>query len=63
MGEEQKTIVVAMPEAAYTSPKKLQIKVTDTERGDSVTTRVMEFLGPDPRTKSNAPLDPKSFVQ
>jgi cytochrome c oxidase accessory protein FixG len=63
MGEEQKTIVVAMPETAYTAPKKLQIKVTDVERGDAVTTRVMEFLGPDPRTKSNAPLDPKSFVQ
>lgn len=63
MGEEQKTIVVAMPESAYTAPKKLQIKVTDPERGDSVTTRVMEFLGPDPRTKSNAPLDPKNFVQ
>ena len=63
MGEEQKTIVLSMPETSYTGPKKMQIKVTDVERGDTVTTRVMEFLGPDPRTKSNAPLDPKNFVQ
>jgi cytochrome c oxidase accessory protein FixG len=63
MGEEQKTIVLSMPEASYTGPKKMQIKVTDVERGDTVTTRVMEFLGPDPRTKSNAPLDPKNFIQ
>lgn len=63
MGEEQKTIVLSMPEKAFTGPSKLKIKVTDTERGDTMTTRVMEFLGPDPRLKSNAPLDPKNFVQ
>jgi hypothetical protein len=63
MGEEQKSIVLSMPETSYTGPKKMQIKVTDVDRGDIGTTRVMEFLGPDPRTQSNAPLDPKNFVQ
>ena len=63
MGEEQKTIVLSMPEKEYTAPSKVQIKVTDTERGDTMTTRVMEFLGPDPRLKSNAPLNAKDFVQ
>jgi cytochrome c oxidase accessory protein FixG len=63
MGEEQKSIVLSMPETSYTGPKKMQNKVTDVDRGDIGTTRVMEFLGPDPRTQSNAPLDPKNFVQ
>lgn len=63
MGEEQKTIVIALPEKLFASPLKLQVKVTDTVRGDSMTTRVMEFLGPDPRLKSDAPLNAKDFVQ
>ncbi|MEN3943671.1 cytochrome c oxidase accessory protein CcoG [Prosthecobacter sp. SYSU 5D2] len=63
LGEEQKTLVLSLPEAAFTQPFKLQVNVTDTTRGDTVTTRVMEFLGPDTRLKSNEPLDPKDFVQ
>lgn len=63
LGEEQKTLVLSLPEAAFTKPFKLQVNVTDTTRGDTVTTRVMEFLGPDIRLKSNVPLDPKDFVQ
>jgi len=61
--EEQKTLVLSLPEASFTRPFKIQVKVTDAERGDTVTTRVMEFLGPDSRLKSDAPLDPKDFVQ
>lgn len=63
LGEEQKTLVLSLPEASFTKPFKLQVNVTDTTRGDTVTTRVMEFLGPDTRLKSNVPLDPKDFVQ
>ena len=63
MGEEQKAIVLSLPEAAYNGPFKLQIKVTESGTGASMTTRVMEFLGPDPRLKSNAPLNPKDFIQ
>ena len=63
LGEEQKTLVLSLPESAFTKSFKLQVNVTDTTRGDTVTTRVMEFLGPDSRLKSNVPLDPKDFVQ
>lgn len=63
MGEEQKTLVLSLPEKAFEKSFRLQVKVTDTGRGDSMTTRVMEFLGPDPRLRSNAPLDPKAFLQ
>ncbi len=63
MGEEQKTLVLSLPEKAFEKSFRLQVKVTDTRRGDSMTTRVMEFLGPDPRLRSNAPLDPKAFLQ
>ena len=63
MGEEQKTIVLALPEKSYTAPLKVRVKVTDTSRGDNMTTRVMEFIGPDPRLKTNAPLNAKDYVQ
>jgi hypothetical protein len=63
MGEEQKTLVLSLAEAAFTGPFKLQVKVTETANGASMTTRVLEFLGPDPRLKSDVPLNPRDFVQ
>lgn len=63
LGEEQKTLVLSLPEASFTQPFKLQVQVTDTTRGDTVTTRVMEFLGPDSHLQSDAPLNPKDFIQ
>ncbi|TDU71147.1 cytochrome c oxidase accessory protein FixG [Prosthecobacter fusiformis] len=63
LGEEQKTLVLSLPEAAFNQPFKLQVKVIDAVRGDAVTTRVMEFLGPDTRLKTNAPLNPKDYIQ
>lgn len=63
LGEEQKTLVLSLPESEFKGPFKLQVKVTDAERGDSMTTRVMEFLGPDARLKSNTPLNAKDFIQ
>ncbi|MEQ1749217.1 MAG: 4Fe-4S dicluster domain-containing protein [Prosthecobacter sp.] len=63
LGEEQKTLVLSLPEASFKAPFKLQVKVTDAIHGDSVTTRVMEFLGPDSSLKSNAPLNAKDFIQ
>jgi cytochrome c oxidase accessory protein FixG len=63
LGEEQKTLVLSMPESAFTEPFKLQVKVTDEVHGDTVTTRVMEFLGPDSKLKSKAPLNAKDFIQ
>jgi cytochrome c oxidase accessory protein FixG len=63
LGEEQKTLVLSLPETEFEGPFKLQVKVTDSERGDSMTTRVMEFLGPDAKQKSNTPLNAKDFIQ
>jgi cytochrome c oxidase accessory protein FixG len=63
LGEEQKTLVLSLPEAEFKGPFKLQVKVTDSEQGDSMTTRVMEFLGPDAQLKSNTPLNAKDFIQ
>ena len=63
LGEEQKTLVLSMSESAFTEPFKLQVKVTDEVHGDTVTTRVMEFLGPDSKLKSKAPLNAKDFIQ
>jgi hypothetical protein len=63
MGEEQKTLVLSLPETVFQKSFRLKVKVTDAARGDSMTTRVMEFLGPDPRLRSDAPLDPKAFLQ
>jgi cytochrome c oxidase accessory protein FixG len=63
LGEEQKTLVLSLPETEFKGPFKLQVKVTDSERGDSMTTRVMEFLGPDAKQKSNTPLNAKDFIQ
>ena len=63
LGEEQKPLILSLPEKSFQKSFKIQVKVTETGRGDSMTTRVMEFLGPDPRLRSDAPLDPKNFVQ
>jgi len=63
MGEEQKALVLSLPEAAFKGSFKLQVKVTEIASGASMTTRVMEFLGPDPRLKSDVPLNPRDFVQ
>jgi cytochrome c oxidase accessory protein FixG len=61
--EDQKTLVLSLPEKTFQKPFKLQVKVTDTTRGDTMTTRVMEFLGPDSHIQSNVPLNPKDFIQ
>lgn len=63
LGEEQKTLVLSMPESAFTQPFKLQVKVIDEVHGDTVTTRFMEFLGPDSKLKSKTPLNAKDFIQ
>ncbi|SKA77461.1 cytochrome c oxidase accessory protein FixG [Prosthecobacter debontii] len=63
LAEDQKTLVLSLPESAFQRSFKLHVKVTDLDRSDSAETRQMEFLGPDPRLKSDAPLNPKDFVQ
>jgi cytochrome c oxidase accessory protein FixG len=62
MGEDQKTIVLTLPQADYKERSKFTIKVTDIARGDSSETRVMEYLGPDPQAAPAAKLNAKDFI-
>jgi hypothetical protein len=62
MGEDLKTIVLTLPQADFKEHFKFRIKVTDTARGDSNETRVMEYLGPDPDHAPAATLNAKDFI-
>ena len=62
MGEDQKTIVLTLPQADYKERSKFTIKVTDIARGDTSETRVMEYLGPDPKAAPAAQLNAKDFI-
>ena len=62
MGEDQKTIVLTLPQADYKERSKFTIKVTDIARGDSSETRVMEYLGPDSQAAPAAKLNAKDFI-
>ncbi|HYF35372.1 MAG TPA: 4Fe-4S dicluster domain-containing protein [Prosthecobacter sp.] len=61
LAEEQKPLVLTLPAAAFIGPFPLRVKATDTQRGDSSLTGILEFLGPDPRLKDNEPLNPKTL--
>lgn len=63
LGEEVKALVLAIPEDKFQMKKTLKVRVTDLESGASSLTRAMELLGPDPRLKSNAPLNAKDYIQ
>lgn len=62
-GEDQKTLVLSLAEKEFKGPFKVKVKVTETQNGDTTETRELEFLGPDPRLKSNQPLNAKDFIQ
>lgn len=62
MEEVLKTIVVTLPQAAYHGPVKFHFLVTDVERGGSVATRTIEYLGPEARTTPAATLNVKDFI-
>jgi cytochrome c oxidase accessory protein FixG len=63
LGEEVKALVLAIPENKFQGKKTLKVRVTDLQSGSSSLTRAMELLGPDPRLKSNAPLNAKDYIQ
>lgn len=63
MGEDLKTLVITLPQSDYSRHFKFRIKVTDSTRGDSVETRVMEYLGPDLQTAPAATLNARDFIQ
>ncbi|MBE2283966.1 MAG: cytochrome c oxidase accessory protein CcoG [Prosthecobacter sp.] len=62
MAEELKTLVVTLPQADYKRPIKFRVKVSDAARGDSMETRVMEYLGPNVQTGPASSLDVKDFI-
>lgn len=63
LGEEQKAVILSMPDAAWTGGFKLRVKITDTQHGNSTLTGFLEFLGPDPRLKNDVPLHVQDFIQ
>ncbi len=63
LAEEQKAVILSLPDEGWTGSFKLRVKVTDTLHGNSTLTRVLEFLGPDPRLKDTAPLNVQDFIQ
>lgn len=63
LGEEVKALVLAIPEDKFQVKQTLKVRVTDLESGSSSLTRAMELLGPDPRLKTNVPLNAKDFIQ
>lgn len=63
MEEVLKTLVVTLPQADYRGPVEFHFQVSDAQRGGSVATRTIEYLGPDPRTASPAAtLNVKDFI-
>lgn len=62
LGEEQKTLVLTLPETDFQGSFRLQIKVTDSATGSTSRTRELEFLGPDPRLK-DTPLHVEDYLQ
>ena len=62
MEEDQKTLVLTLPRADYQKRYKFTVKVVDTVRGDFSETRVMEYLGPDPKGVPAAKLNAKDFI-
>lgn len=62
-GEELKSLVLTLPQAAYTGPSKMQVRVTEVSTGRSVITMPIEFVGPDPRAQNHDYLDPAQYLQ
>lgn len=63
MGEDLKTLVLTLPQPEYQRQFKFRVIVTDVARGDSMETRVMEYLGPDPQAAPAASLNARDFIR
>ena len=62
-GEDLKSLMFTMPEAAFKAPFQISLRITDSKDGKVYTTKSFEFSGPDTRLKSNDYLDPKQYLQ
>jgi cytochrome c oxidase accessory protein FixG len=63
LDEQQKVLVVAVPEQEFEMKRSLRVRVRDRDTGDSALTRPLEIIGPDPRLSSAAPLNAKDYIQ
>ena len=63
MQENQRTLIISVPVKSFHDGILFKARITDTETNDSVLTRGIELLGPDPRLQNHAPLNPKDYLQ
>jgi cytochrome c oxidase accessory protein FixG len=61
--EDVRPLVLSMPVADYVKPLKMVVRITDEASGATMTTRPLEFVGPNPQLKDNGYLDPKQYLQ
>ncbi|MDB6072664.1 MAG: cytochrome oxidase [Verrucomicrobiaceae bacterium] len=62
-GEDLKSLVFTLPQAAYSRPLKMVIRITEVSTGNSLTTMPMEFVGPDPRSQNHDYLNASQYLQ
>lgn len=63
MGEDQKALVISMPEADFKGRTPFKVRVTDQETGTSVLTPQIELLGPERRSSSNKAFNAEDYLQ
>lgn len=61
--EDVRPLVLSMPVDQYQHPLKMIVRITDVDSGATMTTRPLEFVGPNPKLKDNGYLDPKQYLQ
>lgn len=63
MQENQRTLIISVPVKSFHDGILFKARITDTETNESVLTRGIELLGPDPRLQNHAPLNPEDYLQ
>lgn len=63
MQENQRTLIISVPVKSFHDGILFKARISDTQTNDSVLTRGIELLGPDPRLQNHAPLNPKDYLQ
>jgi hypothetical protein len=63
LGEELKSLVLTMPQAKYTKPLILRVRVREVDSTHTTTTMPLEFVGPDPRLSNQDYLNASQYLQ
>ena len=63
MQENQRTLIISVPVKSFHDGILFKARITDTQTNESVLTRGIELLGPDPRLQNHASLNPKDYLQ